>query len=121
MPSDSSTTYRDLRPATSQTRSSPGFPIEPDALARVLPSGENATHQMSPRWPFRVKRGFRAGVGVGQSLTVPSPLAVARLLPSGEKLTPLIGPVCPERSVLRRPVDTSQTDSRPFSRPDARD
>ena len=68
--------------ATSHNRTVPSSP----PLARVLPSGLNATDKTWPVWPVR---GSPAGwpVATSHSRTVPSSLPLARVLPSGLNAT----------------------------------
>ena len=70
------------RVATSHNRTVPS----PLPVARVLPSGLNATESTAPVWPVR---GFLLWrwVATSHNRTVPSPLPLARVLPSGLNAT----------------------------------
>src|SRR5262249_22292013 len=102
------------RPPTDSENVCSGFPVvashrikvireSQPPLARVLPSGEKATHQ----GPFGCPRSTMRSLPVAGShkRTVPSQLADANVEPSGENATERIAcpTVCP-RSETRRPL-----------------
>ena len=68
--------------ATSHSRTVPS----PLPLARVLPSGLNATESTGPVWPVSGPPIGRP-VATSHSRTVPSALPLARVLPSGLNAT----------------------------------
>ena len=68
------------------------------ALAREVPSGENATEVTIDVCPSRVAWSWP--MSGSHSRTVPSSLALAREVPSGENATDHIQSVCPSRVVL---------------------
>ena len=80
--------------ATSHSRTVPSPPPgtpSPLPLARVLPSGLNATELTFPAWPVRGLPICRR-VAAFHSRTVPSSLPLARVLPSGLNATELTTP-----------------------------
>src|SRR5215472_10235171 len=88
-------------------------------MARVLPSGLNATEVIRPVWPVR---GAPTGRLVARShtRTVWSGLVLARILPSGLNATEVIGPTGPVRAVICRWAATSHNKMVPVSLPVAR-
>ena len=89
-------------------------------LARVLPSGLNATEQTASVWPVS---GLPIGwpVATSHNRTVPSSLPLARVLPSGLNATETTLPVWPVSGLpIWRPVATSHSRTVPSALPLAR-
>ena len=91
--------------ATSHNRTVPSsLPV-----ARVLPSGLNATDQTAPACAVRGLPIWR-WVATSHNRTVPSSLPVARVLPSGLNATDQTSRVCPVRGLpIWRWVATSHS------------
>src|SRR5262249_15374747 len=88
----------------------------PAALARVRPSGLNATDRTAAVWPRREALG--CPVLTSHSRTDLSWEALARVRPSGLNATEVTRPACPGRVALAWPVLASQSRTLP-SRPPA--
>ncbi len=79
----------------------------PLPVARVLPSGENATERTAALWPSRLATSFASATS--QSLTTLSYPPEASVLPSGENATAKTQFLCPLSAATSRPVATSQS------------